>query len=94
MLVTKTITEIQKYTITNTEKEGSAVPDWSNQSVSNFFVHCMLKDILGLYKEGYCGIRELTFSFFCILLMNRILSVPFNEHGLFSSSFILREAFT
>ena len=87
MLVTKTITEIQKYTITNTEKEGSAVPDWSNQSVSNFFVHCMLKDILGLYKDGYCGKVELTFSFICLLLMNRISSVPFNECGFMAEIF-------
>ena len=36
----------------------------------------MLKDILGLYKDGYCGKVELTFSFICLLLMNRISSVP------------------
>ena len=47
-------TEIHNHKHRDT-KVGSELPDWSNQSVSNFFVHCMLKDILGLYKEGYCG---------------------------------------
>ena len=43
-------TEIHNH-IHGDTKEGSALPNWSNQSVSNISVHCILIDI---FKIGLC----------------------------------------